>query len=120
MAKAKPKPFDDIDYEDGHLVRRVSPANGTGYTHRCDLESFEAAAHAVDTMDRRSSRGWTLDMLACEAKIPFTRAAVALSFMKERGVVVTRFRRNFAACSDTFIDAMVEYTALKHKSTSTD
>jgi hypothetical protein len=40
---------------------------------------------------------------------------VALAFMKERGCVVTRYRRNYAASRCLFEDAMTEYWALAEK-----
>ena len=40
-----------------------------------------------------------------------TFMAVALAFMKERGCVVTRYRRNYPASDVLFEDAMIEFCA---------
>jgi hypothetical protein len=56
-----------------------------------------------------------MESLASSENIPFTQANVALEFLKERGVVVTRFRRSYPASSAAFEDAMVEFYALREK-----
>ena len=48
-------------------------------------------------------------------RTPSTQTAVAMAFMKERGCVVTRYRRNYAAGRCVFEDAMIEYHALREK-----
>lgn len=101
-----------------HLVRSVVPRPGGGqpYEHRCPRLSYEAVAHAADRFDLEvGDPGFTLDELAHAADVPSTHAAVALAFMKERGCVVTRYRRSYAATRCVFEDAMMEYCALEEK-----
>jgi len=102
---------------DDHLVRSVVPAPGRGsggkpYEHRCPRHAFENVAQVADEF---GDRGFTLDELAEWAAVPSTQAAVALAFMKERGCVVTRYRRNYPADRCLFEDAMIEYWALAEK-----
>ncbi len=94
---------------DGHLVRTVTPARGKPYEHRCPLASFEQVAHAID---EAGGDGFTLETLVAYEDLPFTQVAVALAFMKERGCVETRYRRNHAASDCVYLDAMTEYHAL--------
>lgn len=101
-----------------HLVRSVVPAPGRGepYEHRCPAAAFEAIAHAAELFSmEQGDPGFTLEELAVAAQAPSTQTAVALAFMKERGCVVTRYRRNFAAGRCLFEDAMIEYHALREK-----
>ncbi len=93
----------------GHLVRKVVPARGEPYDHRCPLASFERVAHAID---ETGDDGFTLESLVEVEGLPFTQVAVALAFMKERGCVTTRYRRNYAATDAVHLDAMIEYHAL--------
>ena len=44
--------------------------------------------------------------------LPATQISVALEFLKERGCVETRCRRNYPATTTLFEDAMVEYHVL--------
>ena len=60
--------------------------------------------HAADEL---GEAGFTLDELAEAAGTTNTQAAVSLAFMKERGCVVTRYRRCFAASGCLFEDAMI-------------
>ena len=94
---------------DGHLVRSVVPARGKPYEHRCPRESFEIIAHAVDEF---GEVGFTLETLVEREALPFTQVAVALAFLKERGVIETRYRRNYAATDSVHLDAMTEFYAL--------
>ena len=94
---------------DGHLVRTVTPARGKPYEHRCPLASFEKVSHAID---EAGGDGFTLETLVAYEDLPFTRVAVALAFLKERGCVTTRYRRNYAASDGVHLDAMTEFHAL--------
>ena len=94
---------------DDHLVRKVVPRRGESYEHRCLLKSFEQVAHAVDEL---ASEGFTLESLVKHEDLPFTQVAVALAFLKERGIVETRYRRNYAATQCVHLDAMTEFCAL--------
>jgi hypothetical protein len=101
---------------DDHLVRSVVPARGEPYEHRCPRAAYEAIAHAAELLGTEAGDpGFTLEELARAAGAPSTQAAVALAFMKERGCVVTRYRRNYAASRCLFEDAMTEYWALAEK-----
>ena len=59
-----------------------------------------------------ASEGFTLESLVKHEDLPFTQVAVALAFLKERGIVETRYRRNYAATDGVHLDAMTEYFAL--------
>jgi hypothetical protein len=98
---------------DDHLIRSVDPARGEPYEHRCPRASYEEIAHAAELFSLETcDPGFTLEELAKAAGTPSTQTAVALAFMKERGCVVTRYRRNYAASRCVFEDAMIEYWAL--------
>ena len=94
---------------DDHLIRKVVPARGKPYEHRCPRPSFEQVAHAADEL---VTEGFTLETLAAREGLPFTQVAVALAFLKERGVVETRYRRSYAATACVHLDAMTEFCAL--------
>ena len=98
-----------FEVSDVHLVRKVVPARGKPYEHRCPMASFERVAHAID---EAGDAGFTLESLAQAEDLPFTQVAVALAFLKERGIVETRYRRNYAATDSAHLDAMSEYHAL--------
>ena len=55
---------------------------------------------------------FTLESLVQHECLPFTRIAVALAFLKERGIVETRCRQNYAATQCAHLDAMTEFCAL--------
>ncbi len=95
--------------EDGRLVRKVVPRRGEPYEHRCPRKAFEKAAFAVD---EAANGGFTLESLVQRENLPFTQVAVALAFLKERGIVETRYRRNYAATECAHLDAMTEFCAL--------
>ena len=101
--------LDHFTVSDDHLVRSVVPARGTPYEHRCPLASVEKVSHAID---EASGDGFTLETLVAYEDLPFTRVAVALAFMKERGCGTTRNRRNYAATDCVHLGAMTEYHAL--------
>jgi len=96
---------------DDHLVRSVVPAPGEPYQHRCRRASFEEVAHVIDELND-DGRTFTLKELVDITDLPSTQIAVALAFLKERGCVATRWRRNFAAGPGLFEDAMIEFHAL--------
>ena len=99
-----------------HLVRSVVPLRGKPYEHRCPRRSYEDIAHAAELFSNQlADSGFTLEELAAAASMPSTQTAVALAFMKERGCVITQFRRNYAAGRCLFEDAMIEYHALREK-----
>ena len=113
--------IESFEVIDGHLVRKVVPVRGEPYEHRCPRASFEQIAHAIDEIGRgplhapMATDGFTLETLAEHEGLPSTQVAVALAFLKERGIVETRYRRNYAATSSAHLDAMTEYFALAKK-----
>jgi len=110
----------DVRFEvlDDHLVRTVTFAGcggpEGGYRHRCTRDVYEAVADVVDAAPAEGE-GVTLDALARHLGLPYTQVNVALEFLKERGVAVTRARRSYRASDAAFDDAMVEYHALREK-----
>ena len=96
---------------DGLLVRTVTFPGGRSYAHRCTPASYEAVARAVDDTPPQGE-GVTLEPLAKALDLPFTQANVALEFLKERGVVVTRGRRSYPASGVAYEHAMCEFHAL--------
>ncbi|MFQ5732124.1 MAG: hypothetical protein ACE5KM_09220 [Planctomycetaceae bacterium] len=97
--------------EYGRLVRTVTLADGRSYTHRCELEAYRAVAWFVA---EHAAEGVTTNMLWNElADVSCTQAALALDFLKERGCVVTRLRRNFPASDVLYEDALIEFHALE-------
>jgi hypothetical protein len=111
----------DVRFEviDDHLVRTSTPQGRDPYRHRCTREAYEVVAHAIDATPAEG-RGVALDDLVHALDLPFTQVNVALEFMKERGVVVTRSRRNYPASDFAYEDAMVEYHALREKGGRSD
>ena len=101
--------IETFEVRDGHLVRSVVPARGKPYEHRCPRESFEILAHAVDEL---GEAGFTLETLVEREALPSTQVAVALAFLKERSIIETRYRRNYAATDSVHLDAMTEFHAL--------
>jgi hypothetical protein len=106
----------DVRFEatDGHLVRTVTFPDGRTYAHRCPLATFELVAHIVDEAPAEGD-GITLEALARGHDLAFTQVNVALEFLKERGVLVTRHRRSYPASATAFEDAMCEYHALREE-----
>ena len=99
---------------DDHLVRTVVAADGRSYQHRCGLEAYRSVAYAIDEATADGA-GLTAETLAGAEGIPFTQANVALEFLKERGVVITRFRKAYPASSTAFEDAMIAFHALREE-----
>ena len=94
---------------DDHLVRKVVPRRGRPYEHRCPRGAFEQVAHAAEELGKS---GFTLESLVQCEDLPFTQVAVALAFLKERGIVETRYRHNYAATQCVHVEAMTEFFAL--------
>ena len=111
-----PERIEIFTVADDHLVRSVAPPRSEPYEHRCPRASYEDIAQAAELLSNEpADSGFTLEELAAAASTPSTQTAVALAFMKERGCVVTRYRRNYAASRCLFEDAMIEYHALREK-----
>ncbi len=100
-----------FEVRDGHLIREVVPRTGEPYMHRCSIATLEQVAHAIDDT---GDGGFTLETIVADEDLPFTQVAVALAFLKERGIIDTRFRRNYGATNTgVHLDAMTEYHALQ-------
>jgi hypothetical protein len=104
-----PQRNETFEVSDGRLIRKVVPARGEPYVHCCPQAAFEQVAHAAGEL---ADEGFTLETLAKREGLPFTQVAVALAFLKERGIVEARFRRDYPASEGTHLDAMTEYFAL--------
>jgi len=104
-----PARAETFEVEDDHLIRRVIPRRGKPYEHRCPRKAFEQVAFAID---ESGNEAFTLESLVQREDLPFTQVAVALAFLKERGIVTTRYRRNYAATTCAHLDAMTEFFAL--------
>ena len=100
-----------VDTE-GALVRTRVSTKGHRYEHRCSLETLQAVAHHFDGRD---SDQRTLNQIAGAERVAWTQAAVALAFLKERGIVERRGGANHSASADCSLDAMTEYHALREK-----
>lgn len=97
--------------EDDCLVRRVVPRRGKPYEHRCEKNSFETIAYAIDDL---AGEAFILDGLRLHTGVPWTQIAVAVAFLKERGCVVpVHGRKHVAATKAVFEDAMTEFHALR-------
>jgi len=99
----------DFDVVDGVLERTVTFPDGRFYVHRCTRKVYEEVAYSIE---ERATDGVTLDPLARELDLPHSQVNVALEYLKERGCVVTRYRRNYPASVALFEDAMIEFLAL--------
>jgi len=97
--------------EERTLVRRVVPLRGEPYDHRCDQDAYESVAASIDEMN---SASFVLEDIRKAANIPWTQAAVAFAFLKERGcVTAVHGRRHAAASGGVYADAMIEWHALR-------
>jgi hypothetical protein len=97
--------------EAGYLIRKVVPHRGQPYAHRCPRQAFEQITHAAEEL---GEKGFTLRRLLDYERgsgraVTFTDIAVVLAFLRERGILDVRYRRNYAASSGVHLDAMVEY-----------
>jgi hypothetical protein len=96
---------------DGHLVRKVVPRRGKPYEHRCPVAALDRIAQAIDEL---GAEPFTLETIFLSEDIPWTQVAVAVAFLKERGIIDTRSRKNYAATTvGVHLDAMTEYFALE-------
>lgn len=95
----------------GTLVRCVLLADGRVYRHRCTLETLTAVAYCIE---QHAEEGITTNMLWKEvAPRANTQISVALDYLKERGYVVTHWRRSFPASVFVVEDALIEFHALR-------
>jgi len=104
------KRSESFEVLDGHLVRKVIPVRGEPYEHRCPIAAFNRVAEAIDEL---GPEPFTLESIFCREHVPWTQVAVAMAFLKERGIIETRHRKNYAATTTgVHLDAMTEYHAL--------
>ena len=95
------------------LIRSVTPARGTPYQHTCDKDVYESVAHAIDELNGASFTG---EEIRQSIQAPFTQVFVALAFLRERSCIVPAHRqKSVAATNDTYLDAMIEWHALREK-----
>jgi len=103
----------------GHLVRRGCPRSGKEYEQRCELRTLEEAAHTIDEMNGAAFtyREVHAAMSAAPgADWPLTPVAVAIGFLKERGIIVPVTGRRHVANGDAVhLDTMIEYHALREE-----
>ena len=109
MAKRRER-IESFEVLDGHLIRNVVPVRGEPYEHRCSVAALDRVAHAIDEL---GPEPFTLATIFNLEDLPWTQVAVAIAFLKERGIIDTRHRRNYAATTTgVHLDAMTEYHAL--------
>ena len=106
----------DVRFEviDDHLVRTVSFPDGKSYVHRCPRTTYETVAHAIEETPAEGG-GTTLLELSNKEDLAFTQVNVALEFLKERGIVDVRHRRCYPGTTGVYLDAMVEFHALREE-----
>ena len=98
-----------FEFERGRLV--CTSCWPTSYTHRCSLEALQEVAWSVE--ERAKDGVTTGELWDALPDFAGTQLSVALEFLKERGIVETRGRRNYAASGTVFEDAMTEFHALE-------
>jgi hypothetical protein len=98
------------EIERGQLVRHVERADGREYTHRCELPSLQEVCWYVE--EHAKDGVTTGELWGAMPDRPATQLSVALEFLKERGIVETRGRRNYPASDTVFEDGMTEFHAL--------
>ena len=100
-----------FEVERGQLVRHVWRADDRSYTQRASLEALKEVALFIDA---REETGVTTGQLwDAFPAIGATQLSVALDFLKERGCIETRGRRNFPASKFLYEDALIEFHALE-------
>jgi hypothetical protein len=98
-----------FEVECGKLVRFVTRR---GYVHRATLATLREIAWYIE---EHAAEGVTTNGLwEALPELSATQIAVALDFLKDRGCVETRGRRNFLASDCLFEDAMIVFHALEH------
>ena len=109
-------PNETFSVRESVLTRSVVPKRGTPYQHTCDQDVFEKVALAIDELVGAS---FTYEEIRQSIDAPFTQVAVAIAFLRERGLIETAQRRRSVAASadDTYLGAMIEWHALREKPT---
>jgi hypothetical protein len=106
-------PNETFSVRESVLTRSVVPKRGTPYQHTCDKDVFEAVAHAIDELNGAS---FTYEEVRQTLDAPFTQVAVAIAFLRERGMIATaQRRRSVAATDDVHLDAIIEWHALREE-----
>jgi hypothetical protein len=104
--------------EDGLLLRRVVPSATSRraskpYVHTCTQQVYEHVAHAIDELGGGTFTG---ESIRETIDAPFTQVMVAVGFLRERGCIVAAHgRKNAAASTFLYEDAMLEWHALREK-----
>lgn len=105
--------------ETGHLVRRGYPRSGNEYEHRCELATLEEVAHNIDEL---AGAPFTYEQVHAAmnanrgVNFPFTQVAVAVAFLRERGIILAVHGRKHVANGDAVhLDTMIEYHALREE-----
>ena len=108
---------EDFGIAEKILTRSVTPVRGVSYQHTCDLDVFEAVAHAIDALHGSS---FTYEEFRQSAIAPFTQVSVAIAFLNERGCIVPAQRRRSVAATDCMhLDAMIEWHAIAERRAGT-
>ncbi len=113
-----PPADDTFSIEDGLLVRRVVPSATSRraskpYVHTCTRQVYEDVAHAIDEL---AGGTFTGESIRDTIDAPFTQVMVAMSFLRERGCITSAHgRKNAAASTVAYEDAMIEWHALREK-----
>lgn len=106
-------PNETFSVRESVLTRSVVPKRGTPYQHTCDKDVFEAVAHAIDELNGAT---FTYEEVRQTLDAPFTQVAVAIAYLRERGIIDTaQRRRSAAATNDVYLDAMIEWHALREE-----
>ena len=100
-----------FEVERGRLVRTVQRADGRTYVHRCEISALKEVCWYVE--EHAKDGVTTGELWDALPDWPATQLSVALEFLKERGIVETRGRRNYPSSGTVFEDAMTEFYALE-------
>jgi hypothetical protein len=105
-------PNETFSITENVLVRSVVPKRGKPYDHTCDLDIYEAVAHTIDELEGAT---FTYEEIRQKVDGPFTQVAVAIAFLRERGLIEPAQRRRSVAASkdDVYLGAMIEWHALR-------
>jgi hypothetical protein len=96
----------------------VTPKAGAPYRHTCPLQDLETVAHELD---EAGAAGATREGIRERTGIAWTRINVALRFLDERSIIAQSGKRGrlyVPASGGVYLDAMVEYHALREGGTA--
>ena len=100
------------------LVRYVQRTDGRGHVQRATLATLREVAWFIE--GHATAGVTTNELWDALPDVPTTQIAVALDFLKDRGCIETRGRRNYPASDCLFEDAMIEFHALEHRAMDSD